>query len=99
MEFFVHMLRVFYKHVLRRIFVPKRDEVTGGWREQHNEELHNVYSPAGIIRIMSRRMSWTGHVARMDEQGEEEEEECMPDVGGKARRKVTTRKKKTFVFE
>jgi hypothetical protein len=51
--------------VLRRIFGPKRDEVTGGWRKLHNEELHNVYSSTSIIRmIKSMRMIWTGHVAR-----------------------------------
>jgi hypothetical protein len=50
--------------VLRRIFGPKRDEVTGGWRELHNEELHNLYSSPSIIRmIKSRRMRWPGHVA------------------------------------
>jgi hypothetical protein len=54
--------------VLRRIFGPKRDEVTGGWRKLHNEELHNLYSSPNIIRmIKSRRMRWAGHVARMGE--------------------------------
>jgi hypothetical protein len=57
-------LRVFEKRVLRRIFGPKRDEVTGGWRKIHNEELHNLYSSPSIIRMMkSRRMRWAGHVA------------------------------------
>jgi hypothetical protein len=52
--------------VLRRIFGPTRDEVTGGWRKLHNEELHNLYSSPSIIRmIKSRRMSWAGHVARI----------------------------------
>jgi hypothetical protein len=51
---------------LRRIFGPKRDEVTEGWRKLHNEELHNLYSSPSIIRmIKSRRMRWAGHVARM----------------------------------
>jgi hypothetical protein len=55
---------VFENTVLRRIFGPKRDEVTGGWRKLHNEELHNLYSSPNIIRmIKSRRMRWTGHVA------------------------------------
>jgi hypothetical protein len=52
--------------VLRRIFGPKRDEVIGGWRELHNEELHNLYGSPSIIRmIKSRRMRGAGHVARM----------------------------------
>jgi hypothetical protein len=52
--------------VLRRIFRSKRDEMTGGWRRLHNEELHNMYSSQTIIRmIKSRRMRWAGHVARM----------------------------------
>jgi hypothetical protein len=59
-----HRLRV-----LRRIFGPKRGEVTGEWRKLHNEELHNLYSSSDIIRqIKSRRMKWAGHVARMGEE-------------------------------
>jgi hypothetical protein len=55
--------------VLRRTFGPKRGEVTGGWRKLHNEELHNLYSSASIIRIIkSRRMRWAGLVARMGEK-------------------------------
>jgi hypothetical protein len=55
--------------VLRRIFGPKRDEVTGGWRKLHNEDLHNLYSSPNIIRmIKSRGMRWAGHVARMGEK-------------------------------
>jgi hypothetical protein len=54
-----HRLRVFENRVLRRIFGPKRDEVTGEWRELHNEELHILYSSQNIIRqIKSRRMRW-----------------------------------------
>jgi hypothetical protein len=50
--------------VLRGIFGPERDEVTGEWREPHNEELRNLYSSTSIIRMVkSRRMSWAGHVA------------------------------------
>jgi hypothetical protein len=52
--------------VLRRVLRPKKGEVTGGWKKLHNEELHNLYSSPNIIRmIKSRRMRWTGHVARM----------------------------------
>jgi hypothetical protein len=80
---------VFENRVLRRIFEPKRDEVTRGWRKLHNEELHNLYSSPSIIRmIKSRRMRRAGHVARMGE-------ECIYDIGGKARRNETTGKTKT----
>jgi hypothetical protein len=62
-------LRVFENRVLRRIFGPKRDRVTGGWRKLHNEELHNLCSSLSIIRIIEwRRMRWAGHVARMGEK-------------------------------
>jgi hypothetical protein len=55
--------------VLRRIFEPKRDEVTGKWRKLHNEEFRNLYSSANIIRqIKSRTVRWAGHVARMEEE-------------------------------
>jgi hypothetical protein len=65
----VALKRVFENRVLRRILGPKRDEVIGGWRELHNEELHNSYSSPSIIRmIKSRRMRWAGHVARMGEK-------------------------------
>jgi hypothetical protein len=59
----------FENRVLRRIFGPKKHEVTGGCRKLHNEELHNLYSSPCIIRmIKSRRMRWAGHVARMGEK-------------------------------
>jgi hypothetical protein len=61
---------VFENRVLRRIFGPKRDEVTGGWRKLYNEELHNLYSsPSIITMIKSRRMRWAGHVARIGRRG------------------------------
>jgi hypothetical protein len=64
-----HELRVFENRILRRIFGPKRDRVTGGWRKLHNEELHNLYSSQSIIRITkSRRMRWAGHAAGMGEK-------------------------------
>ena len=59
-------LRVFENGVLRRIFGPKRDEVTGEWRKLHNEELKGLYSSPNIVGVIkSRRMRWAGHVARM----------------------------------
>ena len=64
-------LRVFEKTVFRRIFGPRRDEVTGEWRRLHNEELNDFYSAPNIVRVIkSRRMRWVGHVTRMgDERG------------------------------
>jgi hypothetical protein len=59
-----HKLRVFENKVQKRIFRPKRDEVTEGWRKMHNEELRDLYSWPRIIGIMkSRRMRWAGNAA------------------------------------
>jgi hypothetical protein len=64
-----HRLRVFENRVLRRIFCPKREEVTEEWKKLRNEEFHNFYSSLNIIRmIKSRRMGWASHVARMGEK-------------------------------
>jgi hypothetical protein len=60
-----HRLRAFENKVLRRIFGPKKDEVTGEWRKMHNEELRDLYFSPSISR---KRMRWAGHVARMGEK-------------------------------
>jgi hypothetical protein len=60
---------VFENRMLRRMFGPKRDEVTGEWRKLHNKELRDLYSSPSIIRmIKSGRMRWAGHVVRMGEK-------------------------------
>jgi hypothetical protein len=60
---------VFENKMLRRIFGPQRDEVTGEWRKLQNEELHDLYSSSSITRmIMSMRMKWVGNVARIGEK-------------------------------
>jgi hypothetical protein len=62
-------LRIFENRVLRRIFEPKRDEVTGKWRKFHNEELHDMYSSPNIVRVIkSRRIKWVVYVAQTAER-------------------------------
>ena len=57
---------MFANRVLRRIFGPKRNKLTGEWRKLHNEELNDLYSSPNIVRmIKSRRVGWAGHVARV----------------------------------
>jgi hypothetical protein len=60
-------LRVFENTVLRRIFGPKRGEVTGEWRKLHKEELHDLYCSHTVVRVITSRMRWAGHIARMEE--------------------------------
>jgi len=62
------MLRAFENRVLRRIFGHKRNEITREWRKLHNEELHDLYFPLNIFRVISRRMRWARNVARMRQE-------------------------------
>ena len=64
-----HRLRVFENRVLRRIFQPKRDQITGEWRKLHNEDLNDQYPTPNTVWVKkSRRMRWAGHVAPMGER-------------------------------
>jgi hypothetical protein len=68
MGIFHCVLRKLHLYNLFSYIGPKRDEVTGGWRKLHNEELHGLYSSLSIVRVIkARRMRWAGHVARMGE--------------------------------
>jgi len=79
-------LKVFENMMLRRIFGPRREEVTGEWRRLHNEELNGLYSSPNIVRVIkSRRMRWAVHVARMGE-----ERGVYRGLGGETGRKETT---------
>jgi hypothetical protein len=84
---------VFENRVLRRIYRPRWDEVTGDWRKLHNEELHNLYSSPNIIRRMIKLigMRWTGHLEQMGE----EKKNAYRRLVGKERKKENTRKTKT----
>jgi hypothetical protein len=83
-----HRLRVFENRVLRRIFGPKRDEVTRDWKKLHNEELHNLYSSPDIIRQV--KANEVGGVCGTHARGEK----IVQTFGGKARGKKTTWKTK-----
>ena len=62
-----HRLRVFEKRLWRRVFGPRRNQVTRKWRKLHNEELRDLYSLPNTVRVIKTRMRWAGHVARMGE--------------------------------
>jgi hypothetical protein len=77
-------LRVFENKVLRRIYGPKRDEVTGKWRKLHNEELNALYSSPNIVRVIkSITIKWAGHVARMGGKRSVYRETCGKETAWK----------------
>jgi hypothetical protein len=84
-------LRVFENRVLRRIFGPKRDEVTGEWRKLHSEELHNLYSSPDIIRQVKSKANEVDGACGTHGTGKK----SVQGFCGKTRRKETTRKTKT----
>jgi hypothetical protein len=76
-------LRVFENRVLRRIFGPKRDKITGEWRKLHNEEHNDLYPSTNIVRVIkSRRKRWTSQVARI--------QTCIHDFSGQTGGKENT---------
>jgi hypothetical protein len=85
-----HRLRVFENRVLRRIFGPKRDEVTGEWRKFHNEELHNLYPSPDIIMQVKVKANEVGGTCSTHGRGQK----SVQGLSGKARRKETTLKTK-----
>ena len=86
-------LRVFENRVLRRIFVPRSDEVTGEWRRLHNEELNDLYSSPNVVRVIkSRRTRWAGYVARMGE-----ERGCIGSWWGNRRERAQWRPRRRWV--
>jgi hypothetical protein len=77
---------VFQNRALRRIFGPKRDEVTGDWRKLHNKELNELYSSPTIIQVITTRMRWVRHVACIGEWTGG----CIQNFGGEIQGKQTT---------
>jgi hypothetical protein len=69
--FLLRRLRVFENRVPRRILGPKREDVAGGWKRLHNEELYNIYASPNIMVIKSRRMMWARHATRMGDMRNE----------------------------
>jgi hypothetical protein len=101
----IHRLNVSENRVLRRIFGPQRDEIVGGWRKLHNEDLHNLYFSTNIIRIIkSRRPILAGHIACMGgigiwwESQKERDLQEDPEVGGRIMLKCVLNKQDGVVW-